>query len=505
VNDSFGLAFEQLLEDSGRQKQEVAALLGKDRAHISRYCRNDASPDFHELWDILRFCGANSVQTTRVSQAWVRTLLHREVGKKLPRPDDGSLALDREAQALACQLWQLIDAQEAVDTPVQVTNDTLVESSEQQYEQWIRRSQQLSGIRQRARAFEALEIAAKVARDDPKALALVRAYQAICRSEMDDLTGAEKQVNAALALLTLDIRRLELNISARNIDEQFATGDPTERLAFALTVKAWSYIRYTQERLGEAEASSQLFLAATRALGDRNLQAEAKHILGKTLVAKGAGLGTSHETEFAWRAIRNRDEIKRGLGYLRQAQVTRSEKDHVGRLRDLHQEGKALLILGDVAGANRVGDIARDLCGESWRPIELPLDEARRELAQGAFARAQSHLLEVLDLGWSTRAIELQARALIGLAELELERPRSRRQALDYCVAAMLAWPFALNQRDFQRAVRVFRRLDAKAFEFEQAYASGRFPVDTVSGLPHLNMGRVFAIMNHLADAVKAA
>jgi hypothetical protein len=92
----------------------------------------------------------------------------------------------------------------------------------------------------------------------------------------------------------------------------------------------------------------------------------------------------------------------------------------------------------------------------------------------------------------------LHARALIGLGEVELVIATNRQRVLDYSVAAMLAWPFGFDQRDFRRAVRLFRRLHATPREFERSVASERPPLEAVVALPHVNAGRMLAVLNHL-------
>ena len=382
--------------------------------------------------------------------------------------------------------------------PLELATEESRRDASPRYEHWIEIAQQLSAARQRARASEAYQLAEKVAEQDPKILALITAHHANCRSEMDDLGGAQVLLEKTLHLLAADDLRPELGVAADTIERRFANCDLTELRAFVIAAKASAYIWYTSEEFPLAEASCRAFLAASHVLGDANARSEAEHILGKTLVAKGADIDDSQEPERAWRRVRNQADIEQGVAHLKLAQAFRAIEDRVGRLRDLHQEGKALLLLGDVRGAERAGDQARELCGQAWMPIEVPLDQARRALAAGSLLAAHENLRQVLDLAWATQSMELQARSLIGLGELELARPARRQQTLDYCVAAMLAWPFALKQRDFRRTIRLFRRLDATLVEFERSLASGRFPLDTVFGLPHVNAGRLLTIQTHL-------
>jgi hypothetical protein len=365
-------------------------------------------------------------------------------------------------------------------------------------EHWLRLAQQLSAVRQRARASDAYDLAARVAGDDPKVLALVTAHHAHLRSEMDDLGAARDMLAQVLDLLDAGDLRPESGVSMDAIEGRFAGGDHTALRAYAVGAKTSAYLFYTRERFALAAASSRTFAAAADLLADPGAQAEAQHILGKTLVAMGADIGDSHEGERAWRCARDRGKIELGLAHLRHAQTIRPVADHVGLLRDLHQEGKASLVLGDVAGATRAGEQARELFGASWTPIEVPMDWARREIAAGSLRRAHESLCQVLDLAWATGAIELHARALIGLGEVELVAATNRQRVLDYSVAAMLAWPFGFDQRDFRRAVRLFRRLHATPREFERSVASERPPLEAVVALPHVNAGRMMAILNHL-------
>lgn len=370
-------------------------------------------------------------------------------------------------------------------------------------EEWLATGHRLRDARQRDRARDAYRAAAETAGDDRDRRARAVASEALCCCQMDNLLEARTLAKTALNHLGIADLRPEAGVSVATIRSRL--GDEVALDAYATVAETLAYVHYTRERFQAAEASAQTFEAISEVLGDPLLVAGAKHIRGKCRVAMGAELHDHHEHERAWRTVRDEASVRLGIEDLQVARSTRSTDDLVGFLKDFHQEGKALLLLGDRKGAAAAGDAARELFGRRWTPIEVPMDEARRAIFRGQRKQAQEHLLEMLDLAWQTKAYELHARSLIGLAELGMERG-SRDEVLGFAIAAALMWPFDLSEgrhRDFRRIERLLRRrLRPSRNELENAIDYGKFPFDGLVGAPHtVSLAHQSAILDRLQRA----
>ena len=76
--------------------------------------------------------------------------------------------------------------------------------------------------------------------------------------------------------------------------------------------------------------------------------------------------------------------------------------------------------------------------------------------------------------------------------------PQHWRHALDYCLAALVAWPFARSARDFRRLLQLAADLldvmDVASVSVQRRVEQRKFPFDVVSQLSIFDHGRASEI-----------